>query len=381
MKTTLAKYEESIVNLMASLYKSYGGKPEYQTIKSLDQILAKEHKHVVLLVFDGLGYAALNAHLDENSLLKKKLLKPIQSVFPPTTTAAMTSYYTGLSPYEHGWLGWSLYFKEYASSIDIFTNLNSYTGESMPVERIAYEALPYISIYEKMKDVCPRLKINTIKPRSIYFPEGANKHHKVKSLEKMMQVIQYICSTEEQSFTAAYWPDPDMKMHEFGPYDLKVKEVFEDIDHKVNQMVKTLKNTLVIVCADHGLTEIKGEINIRDYSSIMDCLYMPPSIEGRAMSFWVKPKKVTKFEGLFKEHFEEDFILFSKEEVRQRQLFGHFKEHQRFDDFVGDYLACATSSKLMYYKTNKGKEPHHFKGHHAGLTDEEMIIPLIVIEC
>ena len=44
--------------------------------------------------------------------------KELTSVYPCTTVAAMTSYRSGISPNEHGWLGWTLYFKETNRIVD-----------------------------------------------------------------------------------------------------------------------------------------------------------------------------------------------------------------------------------------------------------------------
>jgi hypothetical protein len=46
--------------------------------------------------------------------------------------------------------------------------------------------------------------------------------------------------------------------------------------------------------------------------------------------------------------------------------------------FLGDYVALATGDKMLWYRNEKG-EAHDFKGAHAGLTDSEMIVPLILI--
>ena len=63
-------------------------------------------KNIVLLLFDGMGISVLEKHLAPDSFLRKHLVCPISSVFPPTTTAATTSVLTGRTRIEHGWLGW-----------------------------------------------------------------------------------------------------------------------------------------------------------------------------------------------------------------------------------------------------------------------------------
>ena len=48
-------------------------------------------------------------------------------------------------------------------------------------------------------------------------------------------------------------------------------------------------------------------------------------------------------------------------------------KHQYLDSFIGDYIAISTSNKMIQLK--KG-EP--FKAHHAGLTKEELEVPIII---
>ena len=45
---------------------------------------------------------------------------------------------------------------------------------------------------------------------------------------------------------------------------------------------------------------------------------------------------------------------------------------------LGDYLAVATGALCIY---NTREEADFFIGAHAGLTEEEMTIPLILVEC
>ena len=44
---------------------------------------------------------------------------------------------------------------------------------------------------------------------------------------------------------------------------------------------------------------------------------------------------------------------------------------------MGDYLACATGERFLRYDTLGCKVPNLI-GQHAGLTDEEMTVPVIL---
>lgn len=64
-------YENSLINLSASLLKHYNAFIEYKTLKVVDEYLNKGYNHVILMVLDGLGINIIKAHLDENDGLRK----------------------------------------------------------------------------------------------------------------------------------------------------------------------------------------------------------------------------------------------------------------------------------------------------------------------
>ena len=84
-----------------------------------------------------------------------------------------------------------------------------------------------------------------------------------------------------------------------------------------------------------------------------------------------------QFVAEFNKEFGDTFLLLSKDEVKKQKLFGLGSEHPQFDGMLGDYLAVATGD-LSIFNTQDEKEK--FIGVHAGLTKEEMEIPLIVLE-
>ena len=79
----------------------------------------------------------------------------------------------------------------------------------------------------------------------------------------------------------------------------------------------------------------------------------------------------------FQRLFGEEFVLMTKQEVIESGLFGTGKEHECFQGMLGDYLAVAVSDLSIY---NTKEEAEHFIGVHAGLSPEEMTIPLILVE-
>ncbi|MCI0476903.1 MAG: alkaline phosphatase family protein, partial [Anaerolineales bacterium] len=110
----------SIVNVPATIIRALGG--HFHT-PPLDPEITKGFttgvQRVVYVVADAMGYRRLLDALDANpqngfhKLLQRGAnLVPITSTFPSTTTAALTSLWSGYTPAEHGFIGFQLFLRE-----------------------------------------------------------------------------------------------------------------------------------------------------------------------------------------------------------------------------------------------------------------------------
>ena len=144
---------------------------------------------------------------------------------------------------------------------------------------------------------------------------------------------------------------------------------------KVEELYNTISDdTLLIVVADHGHINC-DTIILEDYKDIFDTLDGDVFFEGRLCSFKIKDGREEEFVYLFNKYFSNYFVLMTKEELINSKLLGNGTEHKYFRDSLGDYFALAYSNKYFKYR-NVG---HIHKSTHAGLTEDEMKIPLIVL--
>ena len=182
---------------------------------------------------------------------------------------------------------------------------------------------------------------------------------------------------KKEKFIFAYCAEPDHSEHGYGPSHKKIAKFLEKFNSLMKRNFSKLKDdTLIIISADHGQIDIKDTIYLEDHPALLNTLITLPTIEPRAASFYVKKHKQLEFETLFNEIFKDTYVLFKREEVLRHHLFGYGNIHPKTDDFLGDYLAVATKNTVLDYK-------HHdftFKGHHAGMSPDEMNIPLIVLK-
>ena len=71
-KYIFADYNNSLVNLIASIGKSYGFEMTATSLELLDRELAKNYRSVVLLLLDGMGSFIMDKHLSKDSFLQRK---------------------------------------------------------------------------------------------------------------------------------------------------------------------------------------------------------------------------------------------------------------------------------------------------------------------
>lgn len=364
------EYGKSLLSLATSVLKHFGTESIHESYPYIDELLAKNPKNVVIMLFDGLGTKLLEKHLPEDSFLRKHFVESFSSVFPPTTTAATVSIETGLSPAEHGWLGWSLYFSQIDATVSIFPNtLSGSKGVQAAQYHVARKYLPYKDIFTKIKESTDnKVRAICVSPYSAY---------ESKSVNEICMTVNDLCSQPERKYIYTYWPQPDYDMHDKGTKHLRIRKCIEKINEEVEFLCSNVEDTLFIITADHGLVDTNW-LFISDYPDLADCLLRYPSIETRALTFFIKEGKEMIFEELFNKYFGKHYLLMTKKQVKEMQLFGKGKEHQLLDNLLGDYLAIATGKISIDMVPN----PNHpmFKAAHAGLASDEMEIPLIVVQ-
>lgn len=360
-------YNECLTNLACSIRKYFDLDYKHNTIDYIDKILKENKpKNVVTILCDGMGSNIMDKILSKNSFLLKHRIKSITTVFPATTVAATTSMITGLNPVETAMLGWDMYYKDIDKTITTFMNSEKGDKECTPLQ----EAIEYKHKHMITKPIIEEINEKAKDSGYALFPFGKNSY---TDIEDLYNKIETLCNEDGKKYIYAYDIEPDHTMHELGTDAYEINEIVENINFKVEELSKKLKDTIIFVVADHGHKNVEN-IMLEDYPDIVDCLERNTSIEPRAVNFFIKENEKQKFELLFNKYFSKDFNLYTKEDVINSNLFGTGKENEVFRDILGDYLAIAKTNKTLLYG---GSEI--LKSQHAGYTDDEIYVPLIVI--
>lgn len=356
---TYPNFNKTVLSVISAIRNNF----DYDYKYSINnKIFDKKYNKVVLLILDGLGVNIIKNNLDDNSFIKRHLIDTAVSIYPSTTAAATTSIKSGLSPISTGWTGWENYLEEIKRNVVLFTGVNYFNDE--PTGISLYNYIPYNMFYNDM-DVKGYVVEPDFSKRSYDINEVLNKSLKLNKIEEKQ--IQYV-----------YFTEPDGIMHEFGCDSKEAIRICIDIDKKVEKYVESLSDdTILIITADHGHTNVK-EINFYACKPLINLLERNPSNDGRCITFKVKNKRHNEFELLFNSLFGSIYKLYKKSDAVKLGFFGLDDDYynKRCDDFLADYVACACNEYYFVYKENS---PHIFKSHHAGITSDEMLVPICVI--
>ena len=373
-------YEYCILNTITSILKYYNVNTNHKSLDSLDKILENKYKNIVLIILDGLGEHILT-NVSPKGYFSKNKTDCLTSVYPSTTTAALTTYYSGKPPYETGWIAWSQYFKEYGRTIDMLSHKESYLGEDLSKARInVFDALvKYQTVFEQIEEANSNVKAYEIMPK--YSDRRAKRSITADNIDEIVDNIEMLCNNSGEKFIMAYADNPDGLLHKYGTKAEEVKKYIEYTEKKIEELAKKVsEDTIIIISADHGHKDIEKVYSILDYPEIMECLYMPVSLESRVVSFFVKENMKKEFEEKFNKIFKKEFLLMSKEEFLDRHLLGFGEKHPKIEEFLGNYIALSISSSIIKIESYLGEGKPIKKSTHCGLSKEEMEVPLIILK-
>ncbi len=387
----LPDYDRCLVNLSNSILKVFGAETTAKTLPLADRALSGSYRNVVILLLDAMGTAILEKHLAPDGFFRSHLAGTFDSVYPPTTVAATTSVLSGLYPNEHGWLGWDVYYPALGKNVTVFSNngqLREKEGavpdgmdpggrkkwtehsleECLPAAEfnVAFRYTPYKNIIDKIRDAGGAAWAVT--PFVPPCPQ---------TMESILAQVAEHCAAPGNKFIYAYWNEPDHTMHRTGTASPETHTVVTDLERMVAQAVSGFSSdTLFLITADHGHMDSRN-CCLLDYPEIMNCLVRLPSVEPRTLNLFVKDAYRESFPGIFRGCFGDAFLLLTREEVLREKVFGPGKNREGLAEMIGDYMALAVSARSVF---NTHIEAQEMPGGHAGLTREEISVPLIVVE-
>ncbi|MFT4313123.1 MAG: alkaline phosphatase family protein [Candidatus Woesearchaeota archaeon] len=364
-------YTKSIVNIVSAIANKFEVSHRYKSLFDISQ-----KKNVVLVAIDGLGFEWLQKY-GKGSFLQTHVKDSVTSTFPSTTTVAMSTYLYGVPGQQTGLTGWYMYAKEFAGVITPLPFV-SMIGSPLFVDR--EELFPSRTFAQTLP-----VSTWTIYPRDIIADEFRMKkdrfwHH--GSFPDMVKKIKEATQdTNRQKFIFAYWSEFDILCHKHGIQSSKVKEHFHHMDAQISKLVHSLKDTTLIITADHGLinTPKSRMIDVSKDTKLSYCLTLPLTGEPRTAFAYVRAGMEKQFlHEMTKYNYACDVVKSST--LLKQQVFGLQKPHPRLHERIGDYCLIAKENYSFADVTVNEKKASVYRANHGGTSSWEMKVPFILIE-
>ncbi|UCE10302.1 MAG: alkaline phosphatase family protein [Candidatus Thorarchaeota archaeon] len=367
---------------MSSILRASGVESPYVEMEHDSLANLNDSDSIVLLILDGLGYK----HLVENgsrTFLKENLKGSITSVFPPSTSSAVTTYMTGLAPQQHAVTGWWMYLREYGivsrimpfSSVINYDPLGTDISNVLNVRPLTHSARREYSIISTA---------NIIDSEFSRFMAGDGGRVGYSEMEGLFTCIEAVLgSSDNRKYVYAYWPSFDEVSHIVGNKSDEAKEILGIFDNALREFVEKLgeHNVTLVITSDHGFVDVEKDnfLSTKGHPKLEECLSHPICGDTRTSFCYVRPFKVDDFERYVSKNLSDACHLFRSDELVRENWFGLYEPNPRLHNRIGDYA--------MVYKENyamvslfPGSEMPGLVGHHGGASEDEMLVPLIVIE-
>jgi hypothetical protein len=369
----------SLVNLVASIMSARGGTALHSPLRNLRSDELGEARNVVFLIIDGLGDNYLMRR-GAGSELARRRRASLTSVFPSTTASAITTSYTGRTPFEHGLTGWFTYFGEAGcvSAALPFRSRGDYqtlaqrgvTPEQVYVSPSLFESLPVRSIVVTYKDIIDS-EYNS------HHCRGAQRLAYETLDELVAQVEAAVKSGPQRKFIYAYWPLYDMVSHRHGAESAEAFEQFSKIDAAFGTLLRRLAGAdcAVVATADHGFIDVAPEESFDLPEFLASMLRFPLCGERRVAYCHVHDS--IGFMKKAKDWLGDRADVMPSESMVDQGWFGPGARHPRFAERIGD-VTLLMRGRYTVKDWTPGESRHLHIGNHGGTSDDEMLIPLIL---
>jgi len=368
--------------------------------------LPTRYEKVILFFVDAFGWRFFEKYAEIYPFLKTFLrdgaVSQMTSQFPSTTAAHVTCMHTGLDVGQSGVYEWN-YYEPLVDEV-ITPLLFAYAGEKkrdslkrsgMPAEAF----FPTQTFYQKLQtqgitSYVFQSESYTPSTFSDIVYKGASVFSYKSLSEALSSLVELvIADTAPLSYYFLYFDKIDAICHTFGPQSRQFEETMDIflrmmenlLYHKLSGKVR---KTLLILTADHGQVEVdprrtfylnKHSINVEQYlKRNRRGKLLVPAGSARDMFIHAHEERLDEAVVFLQRHLADIAEVYYTEQLVAQHFFGSSQPSREFLARVGNIVILPYQHESVWWY-EEGKFEMHFKGHHGGLTPEEMEIPLLLL--
>ncbi len=396
------QYEgQSILNIPASVGQLLGA-PGLEGTPLIPEILSplgEGIRRVVMVLMDSLALHRLQRWIADGTtpvwgrLAQEGLLAPLTSTVPSTTNTALTTFWTGRSPAEHGIVGYEMWLKEYGVAANMILHRPiTYRSGTDNLALAGFNPQTFLPV----STIGPHLAANGVEAHSFYhysiIRSGLSRMlmpevnlHSYGSLADLWISARELLEDrlDEKMFVWIYWSEVDGLSHRFGPDAQRPEADFTIFSQAMERLfldqlsAPARRDTLLILTADHGgiTTPKDPHYDLSSHPDLARRLHIKPTGENRLMYLHIKPGEVEAVREYFHRAWPDQFTILKPRKALETGLFGPGEPDPRLMDRLGDLIVITRGDAYLWWANKKNP----LLGRHGGLSPEEMLVPFLAV--
>ena len=326
-----------------------------------------------LLLIDGMGADLIAKYGSEFPIFKElNSLTNLDSHFPSTTATNLSSLGTGTLPGVHGMLGYTV---RVPRSGEPGRLLNSLKWDER-VDPVIWQSVP--TLFERAaQDGITVSHIAAKRYEGSGFTQAALRGAQYLGANLINDIVENSVMSMQKptAFSYVYINHLDAAGHDDGVGSEKWLVALATVSELITGLRDRLpKGTRLWVTADHGMINVSEKLILGQDNNLMANVTLVGG-EPRARHIYVRDGAINETVAIWREFLGDKADVFSRDEVIAAELFGpevSLDSRER----MGDLIAIAKGEMILVDPT-RIKEESKMIGHHGGLEEIEVAIPLL----
>jgi hypothetical protein len=359
---------------------------------------------VVLLFIDSFGWQFWQQYQNHfrttRRVIEQGILTPISALFPSTTAASVATLNLGVRPAEHALYEWNIYIPAYGEVIQSlpFRPLGNHPNDACLAK--GYDPRQMFAVHETVHQRLARRQVRSIQFAHRSYARSASnniiqagaevvRHSTVA--EALVQLKETIPQITGKAWLSLYWGGIDSIAHVYGPgtsyHAAEIASFWQTFDYIFRDIDVT--DTLYLFTADHGhvYADPHQTIYLNERApALADLLPMSPignpiypSGSPRDIFMHVRPERFDETLRILHDSFDDVALIEPVEIALNQQLFGPSPVGPELRRRLGDILILPYAGHFVWWH-EPGLLENRYYGHHGGLTREELISVIGVVD-
>ena len=324
-----------------------------------------------LILIDGMGQDALDKFADQFTIFSQlKNQANLSANFPSTTATSLSTLGTGALPGVHGMLGYTVRVPRSDNRL-----LNALKWDER-VDPVMWQKVP--TLFERA--VQSGVSVSHVAAKRYEgsgFTQAALRGAKYIGANGIDEMVSAVSDAlkPQPSFVYTYLNTLDAAGHSDGVGSDKWLTALQQVAEFITKVISTVPaGTRVWITSDHGMVNSTQQSILGEENDLLKNVTLIGG-EPRARHIYIKEGAETETISQWREFYKDQVQVLSRDEAVLSNLFGS-EVTEDAKERMGDLIAIPNND-LILVDPARIREETGMVGHHGGVTDIEVKIPLL----